>query len=57
MAKSNSHIQEIRAEILAGRPFKLIAAKHGITIARVSQIRAQEGIPRRLEPLAAKAKQ
>lgn len=41
---------EIRLEILAGRPMKVIAAKYGVTIARVSQIRDKAGIPRRVKP-------
>jgi len=48
----DERMQQIVFQILAGRPFKAIAEQFGITVARVSAIRHQAGIPRRLNPVS-----
>jgi hypothetical protein len=46
---SDPRMQQIVFQIQSGRPFRLIAQQFNITIARVSAIRRQAGIPRRLQ--------
>jgi hypothetical protein len=46
---SDPRMQQIVFQIQAGRPFREIADQFKITVARVSAIRRQAGIPRRLQ--------
>ena len=46
---NDPRMQQIVFQIQAGRPFREIASQFNITIARVSAIRRQAGIRRRLE--------
>jgi hypothetical protein len=47
---TDERMQQIVFQIQAGRPFRLIADQFNITIARVSAIRRQAKLPRRIEP-------
>lgn len=49
-APQDERMQQIVFQIRAGRPYQFIADQFGITIQRVTQIRRQAGIPRRIEP-------
>lgn len=46
----DERMQQIVFQIRAGRPYQFIAEQFGITIQRVTQIRRQAGIPRRVGP-------
>jgi hypothetical protein len=48
----DERMQQIVFQILAGRPFRAIAEQFEITIQRVSAIRRQAGIPRRVNPIS-----
>lgn len=43
---------DIVAEIRAGRRFKEIAARFGVSVSRISHIRRQAEIKRRIQPAA-----
>jgi hypothetical protein len=51
---TDPRMQQIVFEIQAGRPYKDIAATHGISIPRVCKIRIKAGLPKRPHPLKAK---
>lgn len=44
----DQRMKEIVFQLRAGRPYKFIADQFGITVQRVTQIRRQAGLPRRL---------
>lgn len=46
----NERMQQIVSEILAKKSFKAIAEQFQISVARVSAIRRQAGIERRIKP-------
>lgn len=49
---TDQRMLDIVAEIRAGRRFKEIAARFGVSVSRISHIRRQAEIKRRIQPAA-----